>query len=178
MSMNAGLPDNNISGIVIAGSKVFASTDSSGVFISTNSGVKWYPLSRGLPNPYVSCLVANSEYLYAGIVGGLWRMPLNDAVASVGAEAKGMAVQFQLEQNYPNPFNPSTTITFELPKTSQVTLTVYDILGREVSVLVNERKSAGVHDVKFDASGLSSGVYFYRLQAGDFTQTRKLCLIR
>ncbi len=101
--------------------------------------------------------------------------------------------QTQLLQNYPNPFNPSTTIKFELQKSSEVRLTVFDVLGREVSVLVNERRDAGVHDVKFDASGLSSGVYFYRLivrpldsaigrgsrsGAGDFVQTRKLLVLR
>jgi hypothetical protein len=65
-----------------------------------------------------------------------------------------------------------------LSMSSQVTLTVYDILGRHVSVLVNDRRDAGVHEVKFDGSGLSSGVYFYRIIAGDFVQTRKLLLIR
>jgi hypothetical protein len=87
-------------------------------------------------------------------------------------------VAFALDQNYPNPFNPSTTITYELPKTSDVRMSVFDMLGREVSVLVNERREAGVHDVKFDASGLSSGVYLYRLQAGSFVQTRKLMFVR
>jgi hypothetical protein len=75
-------------------------------------------------------------------------------------------------------FNPSTTIRFELPKSSVVSLTVYDMLGREVSVLVNERRNAGVHEVKFDGTGLSSGVYFYRLEAGSFVLTRKLLLLR
>jgi hypothetical protein len=83
-----------------------------------------------------------------------------------------------LAQNYPNPFNPSTTITYALPKSSDMRLSVYDLLGREVSVLVNERKDAGVHEVKFDGSGLSSGVYLYRLRAGDFVQTRKLLLLQ
>jgi hypothetical protein len=86
--------------------------------------------------------------------------------------------QFALSQNYPNPFNPSTTIKFELPRTSQVNLTVYDILGREVSVLVNERREAGVHEVKFDGSNLASGVYLYRLQAGAFVSTKKLVLLK
>ena len=86
--------------------------------------------------------------------------------------------QFTLSQNYPNPFNPNTTIKFELPRTSNVTLTVHDILGREVSLLVNERQAAGVHEVKFDASGLASGVYLYRLQTGDFTQTKRLLLLK
>jgi hypothetical protein len=85
---------------------------------------------------------------------------------------------FGLSQNYPNPFNPSTTIKYELPKSSVVTLSVYDILGREVSVLVNERRDAGVHEVKFDASGLASGVYFYRLRGEDFVATRRLMLLK
>ena len=89
-----------------------------------------------------------------------------------------MPHEFNLRQNYPNPFNPSTTIKFELPRTSQVSLTVYDILGREVSVLVNEKRNAGVYEVKFDGSGLASGVYFYRLQAGDFTQAKRLMLLK
>jgi hypothetical protein len=83
-----------------------------------------------------------------------------------------------LYQNYPNPSNPNTTITYELPRALQVVLSVYDILGREVSVLVNDRRDAGVHEVKFDGSNLASGVYFYRIQAGSFVQTRKLLLVR
>jgi hypothetical protein len=85
---------------------------------------------------------------------------------------------FQLTQNYPNPFNPSTAIKYELPNSSNVKLSVFDVLGREVTLLVNERKEAGVHEVKFDATNLSSGVYFYRLHAGDFVQTRRLVVLR
>jgi hypothetical protein len=84
----------------------------------------------------------------------------------------------QLEQNYPNPFNPTTSIRYELPRSSVVRLIVFDMLGREVSVLVNEKENPGVHEVRFDAAGLSSGVYFYRLTAGSFTQTRKLILAK
>jgi len=83
-----------------------------------------------------------------------------------------------LYPNYPNPFNPSTTIKYELPKSSMVRVSVYDMLGCEVSMLVNEGRDAGVHEVKFDGSGLASGVYLYRLRAGAYIQTRKLLLIR
>ena len=86
--------------------------------------------------------------------------------------------QFSLGQNYPNPFNPSTTIKYELPKATRVNLSVFDILGREVSVLVNERMDAGVYEVKFDGSNLASGVYFYRLQAGDFVQSKRLLILK
>jgi len=93
---------------------------------------------------------------------------------------------FALGQNYPNPFNPSTTIEYELPKASEVRLSVYDMLGREVSVLVNERMDAGVHEVKFDGSNLASGVYLYRLQArhtdggqaGDYLDTKRFVLLK
>ena len=89
-----------------------------------------------------------------------------------------LPARYSLGQNYPNPFNPSTTIKFELPKSSHVTLSVYDILGRQVSVLINERRDAGLHEVKFDAASLASGVYFYRLQAGSYVQTRKLLILK
>ena len=93
-------------------------------------------------------------------------------------EPSGLPKEFALSQNYPNPFNPSTTIKYELPQSSVVRLSVYDMLGREVSVLVNERRDAGVHEVKCDGSNLASGVYFYRLQAGDFVQSRKLTILK
>jgi hypothetical protein len=92
--------------------------------------------------------------------------------------ASRLPKEFGLGQNYPNPFNPSTTIRFELPKAAHVSLGVYDILGREVSVLVNERRDAGVHEVRFDGSNLASGVYFYRMQAGDFVDSKQLLLLR
>lgn len=93
---------------------------------------------------------------------------------------------YSLQQNFPNPFNPSTTIQFQIPSTGFVTLKVYDVLGKEIATLVNEQKSAGSYSVKFDASklsrqntgGLASGVYFYKLQVGDFVETKKLMLTK
>lgn len=85
---------------------------------------------------------------------------------------------FSLGQNYPNPFNPSTTISYQLAAASEVHLVVYDLLGREVAVLVNEKQPAGNHRVKWEAGRSSSGVYFYRLTAGSFRETRKMLVIR
>ncbi|GAB4290185.1 MAG: hypothetical protein Kow0098_08580 [Ignavibacteriaceae bacterium] len=85
---------------------------------------------------------------------------------------------FGLEQNYPNPFNPSTTIKFSLPSNELTKLTVYNALGEEVALLINEVLQAGFHQVSFNAAGLPSGVYFYRIEAGDFTQVRKMMLTK
>jgi len=85
---------------------------------------------------------------------------------------------FQLFQNYPNPFNPTTTIEFSLPARSFVKLTIYDALGQEVETLVNEEKQAGIHRIQFNGSNLPTGVYFYRLEAGNFVDTRKMVLVK
>jgi hypothetical protein len=90
----------------------------------------------------------------------------------------GVPRTFELSQNYPNPFNPSTVISYQLPVVSEVSLKVYDLLGREVATLVNQRQEAGRYQVVFDASRLASGVYFYRLQAGAFVETRKMMVVR
>lgn len=88
------------------------------------------------------------------------------------------ALKFMLSQNYPNPFNPSTIINYQIPVSSTVNLTVYNLLGQEVAVLVNGQKSAGNYDVKFDGSLLSSGIYLYKLTAGKNVITKKMLLIK
>ncbi|MDW8466117.1 MAG: T9SS type A sorting domain-containing protein [Chloroherpetonaceae bacterium] len=85
---------------------------------------------------------------------------------------------FALEQNYPNPFNPSTMIRYSIPSTEQVSLKVFDVLGREVLTLVSGRQAAGRYEVLFNAAGLPSGIYFYRLQAGTYSETRKMMLVK
>jgi hypothetical protein len=97
----------------------------------------------------------------------------------VGVEpVAGIPVTYSLSQNYPNPFNPVTKIKFALPKTSNVKLVVYDVLGRQVQELINTRMNAGYHEFNFTASELPSGVYFYRLTAGEFTDVKKMTLIK
>ena len=85
---------------------------------------------------------------------------------------------FRLEQNYPNPFNPSTTISYQLPKDEFVTVKIFDTIGNEVKTIVKENKPAGVHEVNFDASHLSSGIYLYRIDAGTFHQSKKMLLVK
>jgi hypothetical protein len=102
----------------------------------------------------------------------------SDAVSVDEGDVAGIPRTFALEQNYPNPFNPETAIKYQLPGQCRVTLTVFDVLGREVTILVNEVKQPGRYKVQWDARGVASGVYFYRLSSMDFVQTRKLMVIR
>lgn len=103
----------------------------------------------------------------------------NTTSQATSTEHSDIPTTFKLEQNYPNPFNPTTVINFELPDISQVSLTVYDVMGREVqSIINNQQMAAGRHQVTFDGSKLSSGVYLYRIQSGDHIQTRKLLLVK
>jgi hypothetical protein len=85
---------------------------------------------------------------------------------------------YALKQNYPNPFNPSTTVSYDLPVAGHVSLRVYDVLGREVATLANTDQSAGRYTATFDASFLTSGVYYYRFTASDFTDVKKLVLVK
>ena len=128
----------------------------------------------------------------AGSTLGLFSLTAQDTITGLSATAKVVIVnsvtdvrkdpqtptEYSLAQNYPNPFNPTTTIRFATPQRGRVALRVFDILGREVGALVNGELEAGSHQVTFDASKLSSGVYFYRLHAGTFTATKKLVLMK
>lgn len=86
--------------------------------------------------------------------------------------------RFELYNNYPNPFNPATTIDYSVPKSSLVTIKIYDVLGREVKTLVNGEKIPGNYSVIFNDSNLPSGIYFYRMQAGSFVSTKKMILLK
>src|SRR5690606_31395505 len=101
-----------------------------------------------------------------------------DSTVRINQISSEVPEEYKLYRNYPNPFNPSTNIRFDISKTSDVKLSVYDITGREVSVLVNEKLLSGSYEFTFNSTGLSSGVYIYRIKAADFTQTRKMLLVK
>jgi hypothetical protein len=176
--VNNGLASTAVNALAVSGTKLFPGT-SSGVFLSTNNGTSWTEVNTHLTNANVGPLAIIGKHLFAGTEGGgVWRRPLSDMIASVDLAASQMPHEFLLHQNYPKPFNPSTTIRYGLPHKSQVSLTVYNTLGQQVAQLVQGEEEAGYHEVRFDASGLSSGVYFFRLRAGDFVSSRKLLLLR
>ena len=140
------------------------SNDGSSAWTATMSGSYANDIVLGIDNN-VYVVGGNTAKINHGGVTSL----IDDKVTPDG---------FILEQNYPNPFNPTTTISFSIPSSSFISLKVYDILGKEVATLVNEEKQAGNYEVNFDAASLSSGTYFYRLQAGNIIATKKLLLVK
>ena len=127
----------------------------------------------------VIVLTNGDQYQVRGGVSKIVSFMFNYAVTTgIANRDENLPGSFSLRQNYPNPFNPSTTIEFALPKSAFVTLKVYNLLGEEVATLVAEQRSAGIHRFNWDASGLASGVYLYRLEVGAFVQSKKLILMR
>jgi len=167
-----GIPNNMIS----VKSNLFAATDY-GIWFSTDNGAGW--IDAGLENYSINGLIIFGTNLFAGGTNMLtiWRRPLSDMITSVVQQTM-TEHSFKLSQNYPNPFNPSTTIRYALPTRTRVTLTVYNTFGQQVAQLMNEVKEPGTYTVKFDGSNLASGVYFYRLRAGDYVFTKKLLLMK
>jgi hypothetical protein len=171
----------DINKLAAVGNNLLVETNYYGAFLSTDSGMNWRSISSGGDWD----IVANDTYAFWGSNqwvwpgwGGLRRRSLSEIITSADRVTSASLREFVLRQNYPNPFNPTTTIKYELPKSSYVRLSVYDLLGREVSVLVNEWKPPGTYEVRFDARGLASGVYLCRLTAGDFLMTMRSILLK
>jgi hypothetical protein len=183
-SINNGLSYFHIYSLAInsscSGIDLFAGTDGGGCY-SNNNGALWTPVYDGLPTDfpiYVISLAVNNGFLFAGLNNNaVWRRPLSE-ITGINDKHNNLPARFKQEQNYPNPFNPSTIISYQLPMINFVTLKVYDVLGREVKTLVNEREVAGNHSVTFNAGGLPSGIYFYKITAGKFTDVKKLMILK
>jgi hypothetical protein len=146
---------------------------------STNGGVSWHSQSSGTESTLRSVAFTDADSGTAVGNAGVIVRTTTGGVTTVGEYLNPpVATDFVLMQNYPNPFNPATTISFSIPSKSFVSLNIFDALGREVSSLLSEELSAGKYSQQWDAAGLSSGVYFYRLQAGSFVETKKLLVVR
>lgn len=184
-SPDGGLSWNRVSGLsakyiysiaVDKNDNVFASSWNKGVFLKLNSSSGF--TSTGLLSENVSSVsVDNStgEIILGTSSGKIYKGSVSVTDVNVYDQ---LPASFELSQNYPNPFNPSTMIRYQLPMSSDVSLKIYDILGKEVKTLVDQNQPAGSYEVRFDASQLATGVYIYRLSAGNFTSVKKMMLIK
>jgi len=177
-----GLPDNGIQYLAANNKNLLGGSIFEGIYFSSDMGDHWKPVNDGLGTgdsssalDDISSIGLIDNYIFAGSIG-LWRRPLAE-ITSVESNPT-LPEGFELKQNYPNPFNSSTVITYGLSTISDVSLIVYDVLGRKVQTLVNEVKQAGTYSVSFDASNLASGIYFYSITAGKFHLTKKMLIIR
>lgn len=148
--------------------------------MSINSGSNWTNISTGLSGHGGGILIPDRGYIIAHQGNNVYKLNVNYSVITSVSEniISGVPTEFNLSQNYPNPFNPSTTIRFDVPKSGNVSLKVYNELGKEVNSLVNSYRSAGSYEINFDASTLSSGIYFYKLESNGLVSTRKMLLIK
>lgn len=179
------LPDVPVPAVIVDmnnSNHVYIGTDV-GVFVSTDGGGNWQDFNEGLPDNAVQGMDLNITYTNNVIRvmthgnGAFERRLLSQIITN--EETDPIAVQeFRLKQNYPNPFNPSTRIKYAIGSRQYASLKVYDVLGNEVATLVSEFKEPGTYEIEFDATGLSSGTYFYRLESGSFVKTKKMILIR
>jgi hypothetical protein len=183
----------NQSGILFAGI-VGGQIVNLGVWMSTNNGDNWTQVSGGLLYTFIDAIAFDNQgYAYAGtLAGGLYK---SASTTGTNFQFSNVPKEFKLYQNYPNPFNPSTRIKFEVPAHLSfpacpdlsgnapignllVSLKVYDIIGKEVATLVEKSLQPGTYEVSFNAVNLPSGVYFYKLEAGNFIETRKMLFIK
>lgn len=189
--LNWGVPvlnNQSINCIALSGQNVFAGTPAK-VYFSWNMGDNWTQLNDGMYNCTITSLYISTDYVFAGSGSySIFRRPLSD-FTGIKSINNSFPDKFSLSQNYPNPFNPVTTIKYQLPITNYVKLVLFDILGREVATLVNEKQSPGTYEVEWDGRNYSSGVYFYKLTVdnasagakdatGPLSITRKMVLMK
>ncbi len=179
--ISGDLPDVPVHTLVIdpSNSQILYIGTETGVYQTTNHGVNWVNVSgNGMPSFVpVDELVLQKQtgQLYAFTHG---RSVFVTAIPTSVVEKNNLPQNYSLSQNYPNPFNPTTTIEYSLPQRSQVILKLYDVAGREVKTLVNQEQNSGNHSAVLNASNLASGVYFYRITAGNFVDIKKLVLLK
>jgi hypothetical protein len=182
--MKSGLNIASINSIIINGNNVFAGViiyPPGGVILSTDNGFNWINKNQGLEEGNVWSITTNSQYIFACTDNSVWRRSLAEIVGVQNISSE-VPSAYSLKQNYPNPFNPTTKIKFDVGSVKQasllVTLKVFDVMGREVQTLVNERLNPGTYETTFDGSMLPSGVYFYKLITEGFTETKRMTLIK
>jgi len=179
VTVNNGLSNKNILPLTFIGHILFAGTVGGGVFLSIDKGASWREANDGLTNLEIPSLKVMGVKIFAGTINtGIWSRTVANIVSSAEDEQNTNPDNFYLSQNYPNPFNPITSITFSIPKEEDVTLSIFNTLGKEIINLVSEKLPGGIYTKNWDATGMTSGVYFYILQAGSYIKGKKMILLK
>lgn len=183
VNISSNLPNTSVNDVMHyypnTPTNVFICAMDVGVFMTNNNGASWIELANGLPNTVAMHLDYNtkSNRLTIGTHGrGAYR--LTAPLVNVSNISSNIPDNYSLSQNYPNPFNPITKIKYTIKHSGIVTLKVYDALGRNVSTLVNQTQSPGTYEAIFDASNLTSGIYFYKLETGNYAETKKMMILK
>ena len=169
----------NLVGIHFSESAVFYFAMGEKAYLSFDL-LNWQPIPlTNVTGGNITSADLNSKYLFIGTeTGGVYRIKVDQITNIEDDYLNNIPINFSLSQNYPNPFNPTTSIEYSVPSSEYVSLKIYDIIGNEVATLVNEQKSAGNYEVKFNASSLTTGMYIYKINAGSFTKVRKMMLVK
>ncbi len=177
--------NNGIYSIIFSGDNIFVGAGF-GFYLSTNNGVSWLQRNEGFGNNNaISSLITLNNYIFAGKPGeSIWRRPISEVVG-INSICTEVPDNYSLHQNYPNPFNPATKIRFDIPNSGNVNISVFDVLGRKVAVIVDQQLTPGTYETDFDAGNLSSGIYYYRIAVHPdkitseyYTETSKMVLVR
>lgn len=169
---------NNNTGFIV-GSASVSTTDVGLLLKTTNNGLNWQRQNL-IANQYLNdiCFVNNLTGFITGQDGLILKTTTGGEFIGINQISSEIPKSYYLQQNYPNPFNPITNIKFNIPKRSNVKISIYDILGKEISVLVNEELNSGTFEVNWDASNFPSGVYFYKIETDEFSESKKMVLVK
>jgi hypothetical protein len=156
----------------------YTSTGNSNIARTTNGGVNWSYQNMGGTQIINGLCFTDAMTGWAVGFNGVILKTVTSGVTGVQNIGTEIPSSYSLGQNYPNPFNPTTNVKFSIVKAGDAKVVVYDVQGREVQTLVNEKLNAGTYEVRFDGSMLTSGVYFYKMTAGNFIETKRMVLIK
>ncbi|MBK8983236.1 MAG: T9SS type A sorting domain-containing protein [Ignavibacteria bacterium] len=176
--MNSGLADLKVRNLFLHGTNLFAGIEGNGIFYFNQTSESWIEINQGLSDTNISAMTVKDNYIYTGSSAGkIWKRHLSEIITGIYQTVSELN-EFQLYQNYPNPFNPSTEISFYIPEKNFVTLKVFNITGKEISEIHSGIVPEGKHTKYWNGENYSSGIYYYTLQSGSFSQTKKFALVK
>jgi len=173
-------PQENMEFLMVIDNNIIGKSNLGSIYLSKNTGSSWINKTDNLPHSNYDSpdMLYASGYLFTkGSTGQLYKRQYTEIIG-VQKISSEIPDKFSLYQNYPNPFNPSTTIRYQIPKEQIVMLKIFDIMGKEIETIVNEKQSPGAYEVNWNALKFSSGVYFYKIETEGFTDTKRMLLVK